>query len=68
MGRIWDPSPETYIHVHPVVFWPGIELPGWKRLKLAAPGVAGTVNTDLKVRRNDNSMLNGKKIERAIFE
>ena len=68
MGRIWDPSPETYNHVHPVVFWPGIELPGWKRFKLPAPGVAGIDNTNPHIRRNDKSVLNGRKIERTIFK
>ena len=68
MGRIWDPSPETYNHVHPVVFWLGIDVPSWERLKLPVPDVAGTDNADLKVRRNDNSVPNGRKIERAIFD
>lgn len=68
MGRIWDPSPETYSHVHPVVFWLGIDLPSWERFKLPAPDVAGTDSTDLIVRRNDKSVLNGRNIERDIFE
>lgn len=82
MGRIWDPSPETYNHVHPVVFWLAVNLPEGERVKppvvtlpcgrngvdsrLITSG-GGTAHTDLKLRRREQSVVNGRKIERAIF-